>query len=518
MATCSPNTVLTVLALWLSLAVVACDSTEREPQSVKLADLPTLKAPPTEQPLPSGKVVKPRDVTIALVGEVRGELEPCGCPTLPWGGFERRATQLTKLREASPGPVFHIDAGDTLVKGFATQRADKLEERASEVLRLSEMVGVDLWVVGASDLMAFPASELVTVDGPPRISATWQTTTGALLLAPSTVLERDGLRLGVIGLSAAPSTDSGLTQRDPVEAARSALAGLPEDLDWIVAVSNLDEDDAAKVADEVRGLSVILSTRGSEYDSPELNRTPLTPVIETPDRGRYLQVLHARLGSSPDERLLLHPEPPRWRARLSSVRRGEADSLDEEGSGRNLALVNTVPLSADLDEMGPVRARLERYQERRRIDAATRAETPSPHTASYASSGSCVNCHSDEFARWTLTKHAKAWITLVRRGETDNPECVGCHTTGYGEPGGLGELTESNVRRFKGVQCEECHGPMGGHPSDPDVTASPVTRESCLKCHDEANSPEFDYETYLSRASCQGGAPAIIPRPAGQDG
>ena len=76
-------------------------------------------------------------------------------------------------------------------------------------------------------------------------------------MAPSTVLERDGLRLGVIGLSAAPSTDSGLTQRDPVEAAQSALAGLPEDLDWIVAVRNLDEDDAAKVADEVRGLSVI---------------------------------------------------------------------------------------------------------------------------------------------------------------------------------------------------------------------------------------------------------------------
>ena len=83
MVTCSPNTVLTVLTLWIGLAVMGCDSTEREPQSVKLADLPTLKAPPTEQPLPSGKVMTPRDVTIALVGEVRGELEPCGCPTLP---------------------------------------------------------------------------------------------------------------------------------------------------------------------------------------------------------------------------------------------------------------------------------------------------------------------------------------------------------------------------------------------------------------------------------------------------
>ena len=517
MKTPSLNTVLTALGIVLGSTLVGCDSTEVEQEGVKLADLPALKAAPTEQVLPTGKVEAPRDVTIALVGEVRGELEPCGCPTLPWGGFERRATQLKKLRASSPGPVFHVDAGDTLVKGFATQRADKLEARASEVLRLSEMVGVDVWVVGASDLMAFPASKLRTVDGPPRISATWLTAEGKPLLPSGLVLERDGLRVGVIGLSAVPSTDSGLTQRDPVEAAAAALAELPQDLDWVIAVSNLDEDSAAKVAAEVSGLSVILSTRGSEYDTPELSRSSDTPIIETPDRGRYLQVLHARLGSAAEEPLLLHPEAPKWRARLSSVRRGETDSLDSEGSGRNLALVNTVPLSADLDDMGPIRERLERYQERRRVEAATRAETPSPHTAAYASSGACVNCHSDEFARWTLTKHAKAWTTLVRRGETNNPECVSCHTTGYGEPGGLGELTDSNVRRFKGVQCEECHGPLGGHPSDPDVTASSVTPESCLKCHDEANSPGFDYDTYLPRASCQGGAPAIVPRPAGQD-
>ena len=192
--------------------------------------------------------------------------------------------------------MFHVDAGDTLVKGFATQRADKLEARASEVLRLSEMVGVDVWVVGSSDLMAFPASKLRTVDGPPRISATWLTAEGKPLLPSGIVLERDGLRVGVIGLSAVPSTDSGLTQRDPVEAAAAALAELPQDLDWVIAVSNLDEDAAAKVADEVSGLSVILSTRGSEYDTPELSRSSDTPIIETPDRGRYLQVLHARSG------------------------------------------------------------------------------------------------------------------------------------------------------------------------------------------------------------------------------
>ena len=130
MKTPSLNTVLTALGIVLSSALVGCDSTEVEQEGVKLADLPALKAAPTEQVLPTGKIEAPRDVTIALVGEVRGELEPCGCPTLPWGGFERRATQLNRLRASSSGPVFHIDAGDTLVKGFATQRADKLEARA----------------------------------------------------------------------------------------------------------------------------------------------------------------------------------------------------------------------------------------------------------------------------------------------------------------------------------------------------------------------------------------------------
>ena len=72
MKTPSLNTVLTALGIVLGSALVGCDSTEVEQEGVKLADLPALKAAPTEQVLPTGKVEAPRDVTIALVGEVRG--------------------------------------------------------------------------------------------------------------------------------------------------------------------------------------------------------------------------------------------------------------------------------------------------------------------------------------------------------------------------------------------------------------------------------------------------------------
>ena len=103
----------------------------------------------------------------------------------------------------------------------------------------------------------------------------------------------------------------------------------------------------------------------------------------------------------------------------------------------------------------------------------------------------------------TFTQHPRAWESLIREGQTDNPECIGCHSTAYGEPSGFGELTQSNILRFKGVQCEACHGPLKGHPNAEDIHPVDITPDSCLGCHDEANSPKFEFEQYLKRASCQ---------------
>lgn len=490
-----------------------CTPSESDPPDrVRTEDLPALPDPliPAEFAQSSPKNAK--NLTLAVVGEVRGELEPCGCPTLPFGGFERRDTLLKQLRDEGPGPLFHIDVGDMLIKGFATRRADDVRGRAKEMLRMSLLVGVDAWIPGSSDLMALPIEQMKTASGPVRVSATWRDPNGKTIFQPSIVLEKNGLRIGLIGLSAPPPDDSGVVGHDPIAAAQEALKTMPTDLDWIIGAGNIKDADALSLMDNVPGLSAFFGTQGEVYsDPPEANGR--SPVIESPDRGRYLQVIHARLGTTAGEPLLLHPDRAEWRARLSAIRRQEADDLDKVGTGRNLGLVNTVPLSAELDQPGAVSDRLATYQEIRRTTAAKRAEQVTPHVQAYASSGACVNCHSDEFARWTLSGHARAWRALLERDATNNPECVACHSTGFGEPGGLGELSAKNIRKFKGVQCEECHGPMKGHPSDPRTKATPVTEQTCLRCHDEANSPDFVYARYLPQASCQGGAPSILPSP-----
>ena len=50
---------------------------------------------------------------------------------------------------------------------------------------------------------------------------------------------------------------------------------------------------------------------------------------------------------------------------------------------------------------------------------------------------------------------------------------------------------------LKNVQCEACHGYGTEHDRSGEWLAA--ARSSCVVCHDQANSPDFDYETYWSR-------------------
>ena len=507
----------------LFFLLLSCRMTPIGESSIGEVELPVLPPrqevvlPPAEAPTPA------RDIRIALIGEVRGEVEPCGCPTLPYGGFVRRERLLEELR-AEPSPLFQLDAGDTLMKGFSSTR-DALGVRAEAVLRMSAAVGVDAWAPGPSDIQAVGTRGILAAPIP-AISATWAGEDGRLFLPPAIVLERDGIRLGVIGLSAVPSSmadQEAIYPVDPVDAARSAAAGLPDDLDLIVALSSLSAMDAERVAQNVPAIAAILSTQGGSYEDPYVvDGGPA--LVEVPDRGRYLSLVHVRLGAGPSADLRLLPTAQRWRERLTLQQQHRQlgtpalaaelasveDAFAELGAGRNLMYLDVLPLSEVYDGRASVGADLEQFLSSLVDEAAAVAEQePTALEPGYASSGSCSNCHLQEFARWAYTDHAQAaWMSLVERDATENPECVSCHSTGFGEVGGFGELTPSNLRKFKAVQCEACHGPMRGHNGNGNVQPRPISAASCLGCHDVANSPDFDFASYLQRASCQ---PAATP-------
>ena len=515
-------------ALLLASACTGGDPTEA-PRGVDLDQLPALPEVSAEQGHPRFELRPNRELILALVGEVRGEIEPCGCPTLPFGGFPRREKLLERLRKEGI-PLFHLDAGELLLKGLATARTESRERRATLLMHLSRAVGVDLWTPGPTDLLALGEQGLRRLasgrlDAPPAVSATWLDAEGRTILAPARILERGGRRIGVVGLSALPSGEGrslGIQGRDPVEAARAAIEAFPADLDLVVALSNLGDEEARRVSREVPGLALVLSTKGVSVDDPAASEGGAL-VVETPDRGRYLEVVRAQLGAPAGAPVVAWPEAWKWLERHTlreKAGRGEpvgeqlgkveAEFL-ERSEGRNLAWATPVALADDLDGVANVDAALDAFKESTLKAAAVQAAPPAEAREGFASAGQCVNCHSSEFSRWALTDHARAWESLLLRRAAGDPECVGCHATGFGEPGGLGELTSAAVSRLKGVQCEECHGPMAGHPDDARVKARPVVQETCLSCHDPANSPNFDFGAYLRRATCQDMGPVAQP-------
>lgn len=103
----------------------------------------------------------------------------------------------------------------------------------------------------------------------------------------------------------------------------------------------------------------------------------------------------------------------------------------------------------------------------------------------------CRTCHSsadgDRYHLWLQSAHAKAYEAL-KGAEKADPECLSCHTTGYGKP----FSEKSTEKDLRGVQCEACHGPGSEYKSmrvmkDAALAREKglmdVTRETCLGCH-----------------------------------
>lgn len=548
--------------LLLCCAVLGCTPEAPAPAPTALAELPPLPEVEEAVPAPRGPERATRELTLALVGEVRGEIAPCGCPTLPYGGFARRQRLLDRLRAQER--LIHLDAGELLLKGVSTDREEDREARAEALLQLSATVGVDAWSPGPTDLLALGVDGALRAarraDVPPMVSASWARADGSLLFPAARVVERDGVKVGVIGVSTGSTAPElrELQTLPPDEAVARGLAVLDDqDVDLIVVLGSVSDEVADRVAALSPRIGAVLSTKGRQLDpARQPGAGPSTPwpetalVVEAADRGRYLSLLRLRLGSTPEAPLRLLPGEQDWKdlrtarrqvtvlegqtsdestealARVRADLAAREAAMDDVGRGRNLASGSEVPLAEDLDGPSPVAGIVARFEREAVARAAIRAAAPPPPTAAgYAAASACISCHTSEFARWSTTDHARAWASLVARRDrsptgpgaptapTENPDCVGCHSTGFGEPGGFGELTAANLRRFKAVQCEACHGPLAGHPDAADVHAKPMGPARCTGCHDPANSPGFDYDSYLRRATCQGGAPELMAPP-----
>jgi peroxiredoxin len=129
-----------------------------------------------------------------------------------------------------------------------------------------------------------------------------------------------------------------------------------------------------------------------------------------------------------------------------------------------------------------------------------------PTNAVFVGSAACRSCHAAEYETWSRSAHAGAVETLTAARKDRNPDCLRCHTTGFGRPGGFPEKgVPAEHADLAAVGCESCHGPGGDHVAEGarkigtivslgDKCDSCVILQICGSCHDDANDPGFEFE------------------------
>lgn len=368
-------------------------------------------------------------------------------------------------------PLLNVDAGD--VFGPRNQNEREQTRFLCEVLGT---FGIDAIGLGEQDLnygLEF-LREMIEKNGLPFISANVRDAkTGELLLPPYKVVERGGIKYGIVSVLDPQQQILTLTGGegqfkvdDPVATLRELLPRLRKEADSILLLSHLGENGTEALLKEMQGIDMCVI--GHSFRNIETERVINdTAVFGSAYEGRFI---------------------------------GRADLFIEEQTGRVMAIdVGIIDFDDKAPEDADVLQRVEKFKtDLTAFKDAKRAAYPRIHGSEkeqFLGDRTCFTCHEAAWQAYASTSHRRAYASLRSDGQSNEPDCLVCHTTGYQYKNGYSD--ERPFNSLVNVQCEACHGYGTEHARDGKWRLQ--ARNSCVGCHDKANSPGFDYATYWEK-------------------
>ena len=191
----------------------------------------------------------------------------------------RRATVIKEVSSESSNPVLVLDAGSSL---FGRPLAVQSEGRV--IVAAMNALGYDAMAVGSMDLaygvgvlqaraeeadFKILSCNLVSVED------------GALLFPPYVILDRDGMRFGVLGVTEqvaelrSGSDGEAFKVLDPLIAVQEYLPELEERSDVVILLSHLGLEEDHVLAERVAGIDIIIGGKSRKLMSApeEINGT-----------------------------------------------------------------------------------------------------------------------------------------------------------------------------------------------------------------------------------------------------
>ena len=417
---------------------------------------------------------KPQPLTLLFTGDVRGRLVPCGCFTGQLGGLTRIATLFGK--DDAPDEL-RVDVGDAIAGGADFERIEYryIQEAFAKMRYAALNVG---W--REAGLAAAQLHKIKTHAPVPMLSANLlDKATGAPLFDTHKIVRRGAWRIALVGVLDGRGLGGALGEGLAVEEMNVALGKLLPKLrgqaDFIVLLAFADEATMANLARQFYELDVILGGK-VQQPSQKLLKENRSLILATTNEARAVGTLSTRL-LSPG-----HVEAVKGEVTLVSDRipqdeeiRALAEAYRAEVRKTKLAIDDPAKLAEDM--VPGVKA-----------------------TATYAGTQSCATCHATAAKTWQGSGHARAFATLIDLKADADPNCIACHTVGFGTPSGY--RREFGEAKLTDVGCESCHGPGSQHVAQrsagAEVTAKfhPVGAGDCRKCHHGEFSRPFDYAKF----------------------
>lgn len=252
---------------------------------------------------------QPRTITLLQINDTHGYLE--SHPELFWqggqavyrtaGGYARIKTIFENVRHEASGPVCAFDSGDTFHGTYVA-----VHTKGEALIEPINALGLDAWTAHWDFAYGVPRlKELAGRLHHPLLAINcYDNQTGERPFKACTIIERGGLRVGVIGIAATiidktmpPHFSEGLRFTLGNEELPEAIRTLREQerVHLVVVLSHLGFPQDVKLAHEVKGIDVLLSGHThNRMDRPFYVNG--TPIIQSGCHGSFVGRIDVEVG------------------------------------------------------------------------------------------------------------------------------------------------------------------------------------------------------------------------------
>ena len=179
------------------------------------------------------------------------------------GGMAMRAAMIRDIRSSAKGPVLYLDAGDTFTRGKYSSFHGKPEFECMNI------IGVDAMALGNNELKATEGVEsqsiladLIRHANFPVLAANLTDPSGKLKHKPYTIIEKGGIRIGILGVTSDRSKTypqcAGLVFSEPIETARKTVAEMKGKYDFLIALTHIGYASDCQLAIAIPEIDVIV--------------------------------------------------------------------------------------------------------------------------------------------------------------------------------------------------------------------------------------------------------------------